>query len=369
MNRRLTYLCLQATRQGQASYAHVHQIVAGLEALKWECRLFEPRYADSAEPVSLTSKLLEYARVQLGCIGSLQQASVLYVRDHPAAFPSILAARIARVPVVLEVNGPPDELGLSLPRLKRWSRALVWQFLIRCRSASAIIAVTLELGDWMIDRGVDATKISVIGNGADPDHFIPERDGGTERYAVFFGALAVWQGVDTMLRAAESPTWPEDVELWVAGDGVERPQVASASETLDTIRYLGTVPYDRMPGIVNRALVSLIVKNDLGDRSATGLSPLKLYESMAAGIPVIVSDLPGLREVVHRCGCGLIVPVDDPEALALAVAEIARNPETARLMGERAREAAVSTYSWKSAACRTHEVVLRCLEGRSADAD
>jgi glycosyltransferase involved in cell wall biosynthesis len=76
--------------------------------------------------------------------------------------------------------------------------------------------------------------------------------------------------------------------------------------------------------------------------------PNKLFEYMAAGIPVIVSDFPRWREVVDTVGCGLLVDPSDPEAIAEAMQWILDHPDEAEAMGRRGRTAVEVTYNWDS---------------------
>jgi len=82
------------------------------------------------------------------------------------------------------------------------------------------------------------------------------------------------------------------------------------------------------------------------DRGETGFSALKLYESMACGVPVIGSDYPGVGDVIRQYECGIAVPPGDPQALAMAVSSLASQPERAREMGSRGRRAVELECSW-----------------------
>ena len=93
-------------------------------------------------------------------------------------------------------------------------------------------------------------------------------------------------------------------------------------------------------------------------------SPLKLYESMACGVPVIASDVVGISEVVTASGCGILVPSGDASAIADAATRLLGDPALARRMGERGREAAVECYSWAARARQRRDVVERAIEER-----
>lgn len=361
----ISYLCLQATREGQASYAHVHEIAGGMRNAGHEVRLFQPSYADAASRPSIPYRILQFARTQAQFAWSLTTTDVAYVRDHPAALPGIWLSLLAGVPVVLEVNGRFDELALSYPWTRRLTGVLGWHFRRRVAASSAVITVTPGLAEW-IQRLTRHQMVSVVPNAANVDLFSPqlERPAGLpERYVVFFGALAEWHGVNVMLDALGSDQWPAGVSLVVAGGGgTMTGRVERAAERDPRLVYLGVVPYRDLPGIVSAAIAGLSPQNTAGGRYADGLSPLKVYEMLACGIPVIASDVPGMADLVRECGCGIVVPQDHSAALASAVSELAADSSLARRYGAKARSAVVSKHSWAVRVQDTMRILEQVLE-------
>ena len=363
--RRLAYLCLQATTEGQASHAHVHEIIAGLRELDWQVDLFEPTYAGGVAP-GILGRLAEFRRVQHRLVRVLRAGGhdALYVRGHALAWPAATMARRLGVPVVQECNGPYDDFYTMWPQARRLRWLIDAMTRTQFRHADARIAVTPELAAW-IERETGQAA-DVIGNGANDRLFRPDapRPKGIElpeRYAVFFGALSPWQGVDTLLAAVRDPGWPADVPLVVAGDGSLSGAVCDAAADGRVIA-LGTLPYATLPGVVAGARCSAVLA--ARPSGFTG-SPLKLFESMACGIPVIVADVPVTGPTVKEHDCGLVVPHDDPAAVACAVSRIAGNPEEAAEMGSRGRAAVENRYSWRARANATAAVIGRMLRTRT----
>jgi glycosyltransferase involved in cell wall biosynthesis len=357
---RAAYLCLQATREGQASHAHVHEILNGLRSRGWEVELFEPGYAGTSDTPGYLGKLWSFLSVQQSLWRRARQADVWYIRAHHLALPTALYARLVGVPTVQEVNGPHEDLFVAYP----WIRPLA---LLMNRSldaalalSAAIIVVTPELKTWVASR-IRQKRIEVISNGANVDTFHPGAPLNRrvpDPYAVFFGVLQPWQGVSTLCEAVQQPEWPADLKLVILGDGPERAEVEAAAAKEPKIVPLGSVPYRDVPGIVANSVMSIIPKNNLGDRKSTGLSPLKLYESLACGVPVVVTDLPGQADLVREFDCGRIVPAGDSEGIARAVRELYADETLRQEMGHRGREGVVRAHSW----AQRSEVTCSLLE-------
>ncbi|MEM4217462.1 MAG: glycosyltransferase family 4 protein [Candidatus Methanomethylicaceae archaeon] len=353
----LHYLCLQATREGQASHAHVREIINGLEHHNWQVRLFEPKYSSFDKLPGPLGRLLGFLRAQWQLWRS-SRPDILYIRAHLAAWPSALWAYIIGLPVVQEVNGPYEDLFIAWPWTRKAARLFILLIRSQLRWASAIIAVTPQLAEWA-RKEAGHSKVFVVPNGANTNLFHPEARTSIELphpYVVFFGALARWQGIKTLLEAVKTKEWPSEVRLVVAGDGTERPHIEKAAGYGQVV-YLGLVPYQEMPGIVAGSLAGLSPQIDVSGRAITGLLPLKVLETLACGVPVIVTDWPGQADLVRKNRCGLVIPPDDPKALAEAVAYLYYHPEERIAMGERGRKLVEAEYSWDRCAQMTSEIL------------
>jgi glycosyltransferase involved in cell wall biosynthesis len=365
--RRLDYLCLQPTREGQASYAHVNEIVTGLRRRGWHVRLIEAPLPRPGASDGLR-RALSAATVQLRYWFSVRfrPARVVYIRTHFLALPSALVARLAGSVVVQEMNGPIEDAYDAWPQLRRIDRLIAFAYRSQLRWADLVITVTPGLAGYVREFAGRDHGFAVIGNGADVERFRPmdqSRPDAVARYVVFVGALASWQGIDTILAAAASDAWPAELDLVIAGDGKESGRVEAAVRENPRVRWLGVVPYAQSASLVAQSAMALVPMNDV-PRSGFGLSPLKLFEAMAAGVPVVASDLPGLAEIIREHRCGVVFRAGDGRALAEAVAALNADPVAAHAMGQRGHDSALERYSWDARAGQTQAAIEAAIKPR-----
>ena len=177
MQRQLDYLCLQPTRQGQASHAHVNEIVAGLRHRGWEVRLIEPplpgqRRADGIRrAIAATGVQIRYwAQCRF------RPARFVYIRTHFLSLPTAFLARAAGALVVQEVNGPLEDTYDAWPQLRRLHRLITFAVRAQLRWADAVITVTPGLTEYVAGLTGRRGGCHVVGNGANVDQFLPAPD-------------------------------------------------------------------------------------------------------------------------------------------------------------------------------------------------
>jgi glycosyltransferase involved in cell wall biosynthesis len=365
---RIAYICMSAPHEGRgAAYVHVHEIINGLSQLGFNVNLFEPAYAPQKVLPGAIGRLRGFIEIQLRLFKSKEKFDILYVRSHFAAFPIILWAKIFRkISVIQEINGPYEDLFTSWPGTRKFSIIFKWLIRIQMYLADALIAVTPQLKDW-IAQEVGKKLVYTIPNAANTEIFNPyatTKHKLPESYVVWFGSMALWQGIETMLAAVEQPEWPDQVALVFIGEGTEESKVKYAALQNPKIVYLGRLPYTEIPGIVAGSLAGLIQTNKLNNRFQQGLSPLKIYETLACGVPAIVSDLPGQADLVRTHECGVVIPAENPQALAESVAFIYDNPAKRQEMGQRGREIVEKEHSWKQRAKDTAQIINKFIQVR-----
>jgi glycosyltransferase involved in cell wall biosynthesis len=362
--RTIHYLCLQATREGQASHAHVHEVIRGLRRRGWEVVLFEPTYAANQRPVSIARKIWEFITLQLKVWRTRPRPDLFYMRDHIGLLPSYIWARLRGIPVISEINGSFADYCLAYPSLRIIRPFIAAAGRLCFRLSDAVIAVTPHLCEW-VQSETGSKPTFLVPNGANTDLFRPDAECKHElpdQYVTFVGAFAAWQGISIMLQAVKDPEWPADVKLVLTGGGREQPAVEKAAGENERVIYLGTQPYREVPGIITGAIAGISAKSNPGGWTDNyGLYPLKVFETLACGVPAIVTDFPGQRELITDHNCGLVIPQNDPSSLARAVSYLRQHSDERAEMGRRGRQIVEKQYSWQHAADTTGGVINQVL--------
>jgi glycosyltransferase involved in cell wall biosynthesis len=363
---RVAYFALDVPHKGQASYIHISEIINNLRRLGWRVDLFAPEPASDGRSRRPVERVVIYSLVILRTLLQLHRFDALYVRAHPLAWPVTFWARALRRPIAQEINGVELDVIVSHPWLTPMRGLVRWLYRSQYRVSDRLFPVTKELAQWLA-QDLPPDRINVIANGANTDLFRPiKRD--REPFVVFFGGLTGWHGIDLMLNAIRDPRWPAGVELVIIGAGAQESAVREAVDAGLPVRWLGYRPHEQIPELIAGAIAGLSPITNPRGRSSTGVSPLKLYETLACGIPVIATDLPGQTEVVRACDCGLIIPCDDAPGLAKAVAQLAADPDASREMGRRGAEYIRAQHSWAARAAEIDRILRGELNRHAAAA-
>lgn len=361
---KIAYCCLQATREGQASHAHVHEIINGLRRRGVIVDLYEPRYVNREKLPGALGRLLGILAAQLRCAMAFRKVDLVYVRAHYLSFVIAFLARLFRVKTLLEVNGPINDGDDLWPMVRRFNAFFLKARDYEVRHATGIITVTPNL---KLELEQLNPNVVVIPNGSNTDLFSPDRK--TEPmdlqkpYIVFVGVMAKWQGIEKILAAIDSPIWPKHVSLVFIGDGVDRGLVDDAAFRNPRIHVLGKLPYKAVGLYLAHSLANLAVLSGKGSRDKYGASPLKLFEGMASGVPVIATDIDFMGNLVREFECGVVIPMQyTSDELAQAVKFLVDHPELVASMGRNGREAIVKTHSWDKRAEATYTTIAETLK-------
>ena len=277
---------------------------------------------------------------------------------------AILHARALNARAVLEVNAPvvdyPGSPKLLVDRallvrpMQRWRERL-------CAAADLIVTPSAAI----LPAGTPGGRVLEVEWGADTTRFDPGAAGPLPFtpppgvVAVFAGAFRSWHGAIHLARAMRrlQARGRHDISALFIGDGPELPAVRREAAGLANVVFTGAVPHERMPAALAAAHVG-VAPFDLAAHAPLALgfywSPLKIFEYMAAGLPVVAPAVARIPQLVADGREGLLYDPASPDGLAAALEQLADAPRR-QALGAAARERAVREYSW-TAYCRAlHE--------------
>jgi glycosyltransferase involved in cell wall biosynthesis len=168
----------------------------------------------------------------------------------------------------------------------------------------------------------------------------------------FIGVHGVAQDLETILRASELVSSYGDIFFAFFGDGPEKQKLVGMAEQLNSrnVRFYDNQPGSKMPEILATLDVSLVPlkRRKLFD----GALPSKLFESMGAGIPVVLAVGGEAQNLVERSHGGICVEPEDAAAMADAILRLYQNPDLCRSLGEHGRKYVLQYYNRKDIAER-----------------
>jgi glycosyltransferase involved in cell wall biosynthesis len=227
------------------------------------------------------------------------------------------------------------------------------------RRVDHILTVVEEQKIRLVNDGVPAERISVVTNGVDLDLFLqaPVRqdtpmDADPDSYKLLYaGELTIERGLDDIIRALKylTPNIPA-VRMYIAGTGSYEQNlrgVVEQEKAQDLVRFLGWLPFHEIHSYIAKSDLCLVphLYNDFINTTM----PNKLFQYMAMGKPVLVSNAKPLARIVRECDCGFVFESRDPQSAAERILE-AYQKRGDRGFGERGRLCAEQKYTWDHAA-------------------
>jgi glycosyltransferase involved in cell wall biosynthesis len=270
------------------------------------------------------------------------------------------------IPYVLSLRGsdvPRPELAAH-QRLHALTRPLLRRMY---RDAAGLIAVSDSLRRAAL-AVLPSARIEVIPNGVDTEQFKPPagRAGPADRPELLFvGRLREFKGVQDAIAAlpALERALGRPARLTIIGDGPSRAaleaQVAAlrAASLNSEVRFLGWLDPTGLPAAYESASLLLLPSYVEGHSNV-------ILEALAAGLPCVASDAPGIRETITDGREGILTPPRDPAALARAAARVLADAETWRSMSRNAR-ARAAEFSWDKIAADYEAALLRASSSSS----
>lgn len=294
-----------------------------------------------------------------------QPFDLVYERFSLWSFAAMEYARCRRVPGLLEVNAPLIDEQRTYRELFHYQEAEDAQRRAM-RAASAIVAVSGELAAWLRSSTIVRSRstVEVVPNGVNPLKFANaaanrcDKQPGTFTIG-FVGSLRPWHDLTTLLEAflklsRDDRGW----RLLIVGEGPERSRAESrlmdvAADVRSRVTFTGAVEHDMVPSLLASMDVAVV---PYAGQQTCYYSPLKLFEYMAAGLPIVASRVGQVSEVIVDGVSGLLYPPGKVGALAATLDKVRSHPELRRLLGAAARRAVYERHTWDGVVKRILEI-------------
>jgi glycosyltransferase involved in cell wall biosynthesis len=320
------------------------------------------------------------ARAAVPLIEQLRPAAIQPASDFLQALVGLALGEALGVPVVYEVRGFLEETWASQAvndqgagaldaERYRLRRAAETEAMLR---ASAVVTLSATMRDEIAGRGVDEDRIVVIPNAVDVERFVPmERDetlartlgiASGDEVVGYISSFSPYEGIKHLLQAtALLRERGRRVRVLLVGDGKDWDALVDEAHRLrlddGTLIMPGRVPHDTIRSYYS--LIDVFVVPRRADRVAQLVTPLKPYEAMAMARPVVVSDIPALREMVIPGETGALFRAEDSDDLANVLAGLLDDPALRASLGSRARAWVSSSRSWSENGRRYRELYER----------
>jgi len=280
-------------------------------------------------------------------------ADVVVVSSPPmtVGLPALVSRYLRRRPLVLEIRdlwtqGAVEMGYLTNPLLIKIARIFEK---ICFRAATKIVALSEGMADWIKNTyGVD--NVEVVPNASDNEFFEKQQDkpGALPSWAqerktlVYAGNMGPGDDCGQILDMAKclrDDPRARDVEVLLIGDGKQGPSLRerAVKENLPT-RFLGLMPREDLGRFLSNACCAVFATKNLPFYDTC--SPNKLFDALAAGIPVVQTTQGWIKNLIESEDCGITVPQNDPLAFAEAVLQVLNAPSLRSRLGKNAKRLA-----------------------------
>lgn len=235
--------------------------------------------------------------------------------------------------------------------------------------ANHLLAVSRPVADYLTSITATPARIHVVPNGVDIHRFTPARSSAVNPDKApltvgFLGTLKPWHGLPLLIEAfarlqEEAPA----SRLLIVGDGPERERLQQRLDALGLAaqaHFTGAVSPGEVPTWLAQMNVAVA---SYPDQPNSYFSPLKLFEYLAMGLPIVASRIGQAPEIIEHEVNGLLYPADDVARLTEMLARLHREPDLRRRLGRAGRRKAVTSHTWDAVAGR----ILTLIEVESAE--
>jgi glycosyltransferase involved in cell wall biosynthesis len=286
---------------------------------------------------------------------------LIHAHDLPMALIGLGLKACLRKPLIFDIHENYPEALRLWEKKHRFERLVKNPGLARLLQklsllfSDSIVVVVKEARDRLMAEGIPAHRIVVVENTVDVESFLslPVHSNIQNNVDVllYLGSYSEERGLDVAIRGLkEIRRHAPGIELWIVGKGPNRAlleELAEREGVADKVRFVDWVPFEQCPSYIAAASVCLVPQPSNPFIDVT--MPHKLFQYMAMGKPVVVSDARPLQRIVETTGCGEVFRSGSPTSFAQAVLRILRNGQRSRY-GVNGYKAVCTLYNWRRSA-------------------
>jgi glycosyltransferase involved in cell wall biosynthesis len=319
-------------------------------------------HGEGGIPAALRRQPWQWVLVPILCLAMLVQtwryarhADLIHANWSMCGMVAGIVGRLMGKPVVTTFRGTD---------VRAAENSLLFGWAIRCcgvfcdRLVTVGHAMARRVTEWLPCK---AREITVICNGVGACFRDMARRPSHREFTVgVIGHLIALKNVNAVVRAFADSAEERSARLLVIGEGPERAALENLVQRLgqgDRVTFTGVIPPDAVPEILSHCNALVLASRSEG-------RPNVVIEAMAAGVPVVASDIDGVREMIVHGERGLLFPVGDERQLAAHLRRLMDDPELARRLSANARQWVDDQgLTWENAARRYaelyHDVIRR----------
>ncbi len=341
-------------------------------------------WVKTAPEKTLITRMLFYLTYMVNAIlaGSLLargRYDLIYASSPPLFVGGAALAlyRLRRTPLVFEVRDLWPESAITLgelanPRFVHWATRLEEACY---RQACQIVVTAQEMVDRLVERGVPRAKLTLIRNGANVDLFhrdlgarrqVREELGLEGRFLILYAGLhGLAYDLEGLLRVAHDLQGEPDIHFLLIGDGPTKRHVETYADELQLTNatFLPAQPSEQIPAFFNAADVTVV---PMKEPHIVGTLPIKIYDSMACQVPIILAATGEAQLIVEESKAGIATAPGDARQLREAILYLRANPELRAELGRNGRQAVESQYSRRAQAQRLEQLLRGILQTRNS---
>ncbi|KTD21643.1 glycosyltransferase family 4 protein [Legionella londiniensis] len=294
------------------------------------------------------NRLDRFLRYQLKAFMKVlrQKNAIIHFHDPELIFSGLMFKLLGKKVVYDVHEDVPEDILLKghIPKFLRiiLANAAKLSEKIAGQCFDSIIAVTPAIAKKFPDNKVKLVRNYPEVNASD---FSFEDYAGRKHELIYVGSMNEQRGLKEMIQAVDQLNKTKKVSLTLAGNMSQKLNEQYIRPN-PAVHYLSWLPFPQISQVLNQHKIGLVILHPT--KTFLTSYPLKLFEYMAAGLPVIASNFPDWEAIIKKYDCGITVDPLNPKMIAESIHDLLDNPHKAYRMGQNGRKAILAEFNWEN---------------------